>query len=129
MEHQDNATSKQKLGYHAENHVCHYLQKAGLTLLMRNFRCKQGEIDLIMRENDTIIFVEVRYRHNHQYGSAVESITVSKQNRIRRAAQIYLQRYDPDERFFWRYDWAGVSTLPNGKFAVEWIPNAWEEDY
>jgi putative endonuclease len=125
----NNLTAKQQQGTHAENHACHYLQKAGLLLLKRNFRCKFGEIDLIMRDNDTLVFVEVRFRQNNYYGGALESINTAKQKRIRRAAQIYLQRHDPDDQFFWRYDWVAVNILPDGKFKIEWIPNAWEEDY
>lgn len=123
-----NTTFKQAQGYYAESYACAYLQQAGLTLVTRNFRCKFGEIDLIMREQDTLVFVEVRYRKNQQYTSAIESITFAKQQRIRRAAQVYLQHYDPDERFFWRYDWVGIAETANGNFSVEWIPNAWEED-
>ncbi len=128
MENPAKLTIKQKQGYLAQQYVRRYLQKSGLHFLNENFQCKQGEIDLIMREQDTIVFVEVRYRQSSQYGSAIESITLHKQQRIRRAAQLYLQRYDPDERFFWRYDWVGVTTSSNGVFHVEWVPNAWEED-
>jgi putative endonuclease len=120
----------QQQGYHAENYACQYLQTAGLLLLTRNFRCKYGEIDLIMRDNDTIVFIEVRYRQQQYYGSPIETITLQKQQRIRRAAQTYLLQYDKAQKYFWRYDWLGLNALPQiGHFNVEWIQNAWEEDY
>ena len=127
--HYNLLTAKQQQGYRAQNYACDYLQKKGLILLTHNFRSKFGEIDLIMRDDDTIVFIEVRYRSSEHYGGAIESINQAKQKRIRRTANLYLQKHDPDERYCWRYDWVGVSTLPNGKFTLEWIENAWEEDY
>jgi len=58
---------------------------------MRNFRCRVGEIDLIMKDVDCLVFAEVRYRKNADYGSGAESVTGAKQKRIIRAAQRFLQ--------------------------------------
>lgn len=78
-------------GQAGEDTALDYLTKQGLVLVERNFRRRQGEIDLIMRERDTLVFVEVRKRANDRFGGAAASITHSKQSRLIIAAQIYLQ--------------------------------------
>ncbi|MGV8897860.1 MAG: YraN family protein [Burkholderiaceae bacterium] len=70
-----------------------YLLAQGQTLLQRNFRCKGGEIDLVMQEKHVLVFVEVRQRANLRHGGAAASVTRSKQERLIIAAQVYLQRY------------------------------------
>lgn len=69
-----------------------FLQKRGLTLLSRNFRHRQGEIDLIMRHGGTVVFVEVRYRKQDSHGSAEESITYRKQKSIISTANYFLMK-------------------------------------
>lgn len=81
----------QKQGQAAEQRASAYLQKQGLRELARNFRCPQGEIDLIMREGSTLVFVEVRQRAGASHGGAAESVTRSKQMRLIRTAERYLQ--------------------------------------
>jgi TIGR00252 family protein len=81
---------KQLLGKFAENRAEKMLQDAGLSILQRNYRCRQGEIDLIARDGDTLVFVEVRSRSRRDYGSAAESITPAKRRRIIAAARHYL---------------------------------------
>lgn len=80
---------RQVKGAYAEKLACEFLQKAGLQLIDKNFRVKCGEIDLIMRNKSHLIFVEVRYRKNDFFGSALESITWHKQQRVIRAATLY----------------------------------------
>jgi putative endonuclease len=81
---------KQLLGKFAENRAEKLLADAGLAILHRNYRCRQGEIDLIARDGDTLVFVEVRSRSRKDFGSAAESITPAKQRRIIAAARHYL---------------------------------------
>ena len=69
-----------------------WLQARGLFLVTRNFRCRGGEIDLIMREGGELVFVEVRARASRSHGGAAASITPAKQKRLLLAAQLYLQR-------------------------------------
>lgn len=78
-------------GRHAEAACCRFLQKQGLKLLDKNYRGKNGEIDLVMQEKDTVVFVEVRFRKNNLYGGAIESITPQKKQRIVATAEHYLQ--------------------------------------
>lgn len=67
-----------------------YLKKQGYELLERNYRCRIGELDLVMKEGDTIVFVEVKTRMSLAYGLPSESITKTKQQHIRRTAQQYV---------------------------------------
>ena len=82
-----------------QNHGDAFEQKArahlisqGLKLLEQNYACKLGEIDLIMEDNQTIVFVEVRYRQSNRFGGAIESVTKSKQSRIIATAKHWLTR-------------------------------------
>ncbi|MDH3343051.1 MAG: YraN family protein, partial [Gammaproteobacteria bacterium] len=70
------------IGQQAENACCKYLQQHGLKLLERNYRGPRGEIDLIMQDGTTLVFVEVRFRKNHYYGDGLESVNSQKQQRI-----------------------------------------------
>lgn len=89
-------TAKQITGQAGEDAALAYLQGRGLQLVERNFRCKGGEIDLIVRDRATLIFVEVRKRADARFGGAAASVTVHKQRRLIRAAQFFLQRFrDP----------------------------------
>ncbi|ASU36964.1 YraN family protein [Herbaspirillum sp. meg3] len=117
-------TSKQVSGDAAEDDALAFLLKQGLIEVERNFRCKGGEIDLIMRERDTIVFVEVRKRSKSNFGGALASVTRTKQRRLIIAAQVYLQRYrmPPDCRFdVIGYDGEQMTWLKN---AVEAISEA-----
>jgi putative endonuclease len=86
-------TVKQIIGQAGEDAALDWLQQRRLELVERNFRCKGGEIDLIMQDGDTLVFVEVRKRADKQHGGAAASITPAKQKRLIAAAQHYLQRY------------------------------------
>lgn len=81
---------KQLLGKFAEDRAERMLADAGLAILHRNYRCRQGEIDLIAQDGDTLVFVEVRSRSRQDFGSAADSITPAKQRRIIAAARHYL---------------------------------------
>jgi putative endonuclease len=78
-----------------------FLEAQGLTIVARNFRARRGEIDLVARDGDTLVFVEVRLRRSQSHGGAAESITAAKQARLFAAAQAYLlhERGDPPCRF------------------------------
>jgi len=103
-----------------------YLQQQGLSLLERNFRCKMGEIDLIMSDKaDGLLFVEVRYRKNAQFGGAAASVTQNKQNKLIRTAQLYLQIKHLSDRCYSRFD---VIALSGAKppYQLEWIKDAFQ---
>lgn len=78
-------------GQDAEDRALAFLQRHGLKLVERNWRCRGGELDLVMREADTWVFVEVRHRASRVFGGAAASITPAKCRRLRLAAELYLQ--------------------------------------
>ncbi|CAN5213067.1 YraN family protein [soil metagenome] len=86
-------TSKQITGNAGEDEALAHLVQKGLSLIERNFRCKGGEIDLVMREGVTLVFVEVRKRADMRHGGAAASVTIAKQRRLIIAANTYLTRY------------------------------------
>jgi len=86
-------SAKQAQGQAWEVVARRHLEQHGLTLIEANFTCKGGEIDLIMRDGDTVVFVEVRQRADRSRGGAAASITPAKQARLTIAAQVYLMRY------------------------------------
>jgi putative endonuclease len=92
--------TSQASGQLAEDKALVYLQQRGLKLVERNFRCKGGEIDLILTEpaphkgaQELLVFVEVRQRSSQRFGGAAASVTSGKQARLILAAQVFLQRY------------------------------------
>ena len=80
-------------GQAAEEQALAYLQRQGMQLVERNFSCRCGEIDLIMREKQTLVFVEVRQRSSRRFGGALASVTVAKQARLWQTASFYLQQF------------------------------------
>jgi putative endonuclease len=113
-------TLRQSIGAAGEAQALTYLKQKGLFLVERNFRSKNGEIDLIMRDGETLVFVEVRARADGRHGGAAASVTHVKQKRLIRTAQRYLQ---------------GLNTLPPCRFDViaiddgilNWLKNAFEQ--
>ena len=84
-----------KAGQLAEDRALDYLLQQGLVLIERNVRSRRGELDLVMREGATLVFVEVRQRRSARFGGAAASITATKRARLWRSAEYYLLRY-PD---------------------------------
>ncbi len=103
-----------------------YLEANGLVLIEQNYRTRRGEIDLIMRDKDTLVFIEVRYRNLKSRVTPEESMTMSKRKRILRCAQKYLtakSAWNKDCRF----DFIGIQ--PNAlsqQFEINWIRSAFE---
>ena len=118
--------NRKAIGDHAERHACRYLQRHGLTLLQRNFRCRGGEIDLVMRHGDSLVFVEVRYRRRTGFGRAVETVSVFKQRRIIHCAQFYLNRHRCWNTAV-RFDVIGIEG-ENDRLRIDWIADAFRVD-
>ncbi len=116
-------TNKKKSGNDAEHQACTYLQSNDLVLLEKNFSTKAGEVDLIMRDDkhndETLVFVEVRYRKNADFGGAAASVTPKKQQRIIKAALAYQQKYAPQSSM--RFD---VVAIEGDNRELNWIQNA-----
>ena len=115
----------QRQGRQYEDLVCAHLQRAGLQLLDRNFHTRCGEIDLVLREQQTLVFVEVRFRRSIRYGSPVASVNPAKQRKIRQAAKLYLLMKGLYEKVPCRFDVVGV-TPEQDKLACRWIKNAFQ---
>jgi putative endonuclease len=86
-------TTRQIIGDHGEARALAYLERHGMTVVARNYRCRRGEIDLIMQDGETLVFVEVRQRGRMFHGGAAASITPAKKEKLVLTAQLYLQRY------------------------------------
>ncbi|MFI3122575.1 MAG: YraN family protein [Methylococcales bacterium] len=109
-------------GEQSEQLACDFLIAQGLTLVERNFRCPYGELDLIMKDGKTLVIVEVRYRKNAKFGSALESVTRSKQMKIIAATEVYLNTLPNDVLMPIRFDVVGI--LGDGD--LQWVKNAFE---
>mgnify|MGYP000414802939 CR=1 FL=1 len=109
------------LGNRAESAAFDYLIKQGLRPVARNFRCRGGEIDLIMEKKNLLIFVEVRLRLNAGYGSGADSVSLSKHNKIITPSKRYLQTSGHQWESY-RFDVISI-----GK-QVDWIPGAFTLD-
>ena len=108
-------------GQIAEDLAACFPERHGLAVLTRNYRCRSGEVDLVCRERNVIVFVEVRLRRNTNYGGAAASITLTKQRRIILAAEHYLTnelRREADCRF----DCILLDGLCDA--AIEWLRDA-----
>ncbi len=107
------------LGTAAETIAADYLLKQGLSLITRNYSCRFGEIDLIMQDSKTTVFVEVRLRSNSTFGGAGMSITKSKQEKLSRTAEHYLQQHG---NVACRFD--AILMNKANVAHIEWIKNA-----
>ena len=98
----------QGAGERAERLAERFLASRGMTIVERNFRRRCGELDLVARDGDTLVFVEVRTRNRPDRGDALETVGADKRRRIARVAQIYLQDRRPDARSM-RFDVIGIT--------------------
>lgn len=103
-----------------------HLKRQGLRLLTRNYHSRFGEIDIIMKEKKTIVFVEVRKRSNLICGHPFDTVDPRKQGKIIRTAQAYLKEKRLFEQPPCRFDVVGV-TLREGKYHLQWCQHAFEE--
>lgn len=109
------------LGGEAELTAATFLQQQGLKLITSNYHCRFGEIDLIMRDGKTLVFVEVRLRSNASFGGAGMSITPAKQQKLARTAEHYLQQHGSTSC---RFD--AVLMDKASVQHIEWIKNAFD---
>jgi putative endonuclease len=112
----------QRLGNAAEQAALEYLESQGLQCIERNFSCKMGEIDLIMLDNNALVFVEVRLRNNPHHGSGADSVTRPKIRKLIRTAELFLTRHPIPGNLDCRFD---VISMDN---KIDWIKNAFTLD-
>lgn len=108
-------------GREAEDAALQHLLRQGLTLVARNYRCRMGELDLIMRDGEALVFVEVRYRRSSRFGGALESVDGRKRARLVQAALHYLQSSAADRPS--RFDVVAL-TGAAGSLSLQWIKDA-----
>ncbi len=110
-------------GAEAESRALAWLKARGLKFVARNVRYRYGEIDLVMREGDTLVFVEVRYRSRSDYGGALESVNAAKRARIERAVRLYVAATPGADGRALRIDVVAIGPEED----IEWIRNAFGE--
>jgi putative endonuclease len=115
--------NKKQIGTIAEEKACLFLKKQGFCLIERNYHSPFGEIDLIMKDKDEIVFIEVRSRAYSTYGTAIESINKNKQQKVIKSAICYLQKRKWLDQTNYRFDVIGCS--PGN---IEWIKNAFSHE-
>jgi putative endonuclease len=116
-----------QIGTAAESLACDYLQQRGLVLLERNYRATHGELDLIMQDHDHMVFVEVRFRRNHRYGSGAESVHATKQGKLIKTALYYLQQHSKLAKRPVRFDVVSISAI-DGQPRIDWIKDAFRAE-
>lgn len=127
MRHRQSGT---ELGQLAEAYVEHWLKRQGLAAVARNYRCRRGEIDLVMLDGDTLVFVEVRLRTHKGFGGAEASVDRAKRRRLSAAATHFLASRPALSNAPCRFDVIAVTAAPDHRdFNCNWIRNAfyaWE---
>jgi putative endonuclease len=119
--------STAQIGKQAESLACEYLQRQGLHDIERNYRTRTGEVDLIMQDGRTLVFVEVRFRSNPNYGSGADSVTRRKQDKLINTALYYLQQHPHYAHWETRFDVVSISSPANHP-EFEWIKNAFQAE-
>ncbi len=117
-------TTAQSVGARLEQLALDRLQDAGLTLLARNFRCRVGEIDLVMLDRGCLVFVEVRYRKPNRFASALESIDVHKQRKLAKAALFFLGRHRAFRNHTVRFDVVAFDGPAPDRYTLQWLKDA-----
>jgi putative endonuclease len=106
-------------GQRAETRAITHLRKQGLKLIGRNFRCRYGEIDIIMQQSDELVFIEVKMRSSSHFGEPFEYVHSRKQAKIIKTAKIFLQQHKKHQHQPCRFDVIGITPA-----LIHWIPNA-----
>src|SRR5262245_10885650 len=114
------------LGRSAEDIAADFLTEQGLTVLLRNYRRRSGEIDLVARDGDVLVIAEVRTRSTDEFGGAAASVDGWKQRKITRAATQLLQQRKDLAQFRVRFDVIVVRGADGARPSVEWLKHAFE---
>jgi putative endonuclease len=114
---------RRRLGNAGEDAVTAWYETSGYRVLDRNWRCREGELDLVVTGGDTLVFCEVKTRASTRFGAPVEAVTATKQRRLRMLATRWLAEHDIRRRTL-RFDVASVTRAPDGELAVEVLEDA-----
>ena len=119
-------TASQTLGVIGEELAYHFLSRKGYKILLKNYECALGEIDLVAKEKGALVFVEVKTRRSEAFGSPLESVTRQKRRQIVKTAQYYLKRYGIKD-VACRFDVVSILILRDQEPAIEVIQDAFRE--
>ncbi|MBP9722030.1 MAG: YraN family protein [Gammaproteobacteria bacterium] len=114
-----------RIGQEIENIALKYLLNQNLVLIIKNYYSRYGEIDLIMQDHNTLVFIEIRYRRNAQYGHPIESVTYRKKCKIYRTALSFLAKNPKFKNIQYRFD---VVTLLGDSAETTWYKNIITEE-
>ncbi|MBY6203976.1 YraN family protein [Halomonas denitrificans] len=112
-------------GLRGERRALRHLQAAGLRLVARNWQCRFGEIDLVMADGETLVFVEVRVRAASDFGDAADSVHPGKQSRLVRAASMFVATHGEWQQRACRFDVVAIDGSA-GADALRWIRGAFD---
>lgn len=117
--------AKDDLGRRGEAIAADYLEGQGLAVLARNWRCGEGELDIVATDGDaTVVFCEVKTRSGTGYGAPVEAVTQAKRRRIRRLAFLWLTTVKPRTWPILRFDVIGIVLPPDGRPQLRHVAEA-----
>ena len=116
------------LGNRWEDVALEHLSANGLTLVDRNFRCRMGEIDLVMRQPNLLVFVEVRYRKSNRYATAAESVDLRKQRKLAQAAAYFLHRHAEFRQHVVRFDVVAFDAATDNQCTLQWLQDAFRPE-
>ena len=116
---------RKQLGDNSEAMAQNYLEQRGYRLVQKNFRCKTGEIDLIMQKGEMLIFAEVRSKTSSRYGEPLETVNKAKQDKIKKAAAYYLYTHPKQADCYCRFDVLSVLWI-NSTPQITWIEDAFQ---
>lgn len=119
------ARNRRQLGTRLEKIASYYLEQQGYETLYRQYRCPLGEIDLVMRDGNTTVFVEVKGRHTERFGLPREAVDWRKRRRLWRVAEHFLQNHNYQSTA-WRFDVVEIYLLPAGRCRINHIPAAFD---
>ncbi len=119
---------RSETGALGERIACDFLGENGYQILEKNYRCPKGEIDIVARQSDTLVFVEVRTKKSRRFGSPEESITPAKMEKLRTLAQYYRQEHE-NLPLNWRIDVVAIEMEKSCRVTrIEIIENAVGEE-
>lgn len=121
-DHKSKKRNTREIGKEWEHTAGSFLQARGIEILEYNFNCRSGEIDIIARDDDYLVFVEVKYRRSYSYGDPSQAVSRHKQKKLKQTAGFYILKRGFAKYPLCRFDVIGICT-ENG-LDIEWIKNA-----
>lgn len=114
----NSSNNSNNTGAAVEQKASQWLQQQGLKFIAANYHCKAGEIDIIMRDNEHLVFVEVRYRRQNSFGDGLDSVDWRKQKKLSKAAAFYLLEHPHYNNLPCRFD--VIAARPDGHATLHW---------